>query len=223
MSTSTLTYNSRRNPELTRREILNAALEEFAHKGLLGSRIDVIVSKTNTSKRMIYYYFGSKASLYTEVLKESYARIRQREIDLNLDDLEPEKALRTFIRETLEHFERNIDAVRIIAYENLQCEGTTIASTPEILNLDERTLEILEGILSRGHASGVFRDDDDAPTAVDVHQVLSALALNRVEHRGSFNVLFGRDMLGPEEAPRNRTMIEDAVLRLVLKNPRTWD
>lgn len=84
-------------------------------------------------------------------------------------------------------------------------------------------MEILEGILSRGHASGVFRDDDDAPTAVDVHQVLSALALNRVEHRGSFNVLFGRDMLGPEEAPRNRTMIEDAVLRLVLKNPRTWD
>ncbi len=223
MSTSTLTYNSRRNPELTRREILNAALEEFAHKGLLGSRVDVIVSKTNTSKRMIYYYFGSKASLYTEVLKESYTRIRHHEIDLNLDDLEPELALRTFIRETLEHFERNIDAVRIIAYENLQCEGMTIASTPEILTLDEHTLEILEAILSRGHASGIFRDDTDAPSAVDVHQVLSALALNRVEHRGSFNILFGRDMLGPEESPHNRTMIEDAVLRLVLKHPRTWD
>ena len=222
MSTSTLTYNSRRNPELTRREILNAALEEFAHKGLLGSRIDVIVSKTNTSKRMIYYYFGSKASLYAEVLKESYARIRHLEIDLQTDDLEPETALRIFIRQTLGHFEHNIEAARIIAYENLQCEGTTIAATPEILTLDERTLEILEGILSRGRASGVFRNDDDAPTAVDVHQMLSALALNRIEHRGSFNALFGRDMLGAEESPRLRAMIEEAVLRLVLKKPRTW-
>ena len=222
MSTSTLTYNSRRNPELTRREILNAALEEFAHKGLLGGRIDVIVSKTNTSKRMIYYYFGSKAGLYAEVLKESFARIRHLEIDLQTDDLEPETALRILIRQTLMHFEHNIEATRIIAYENLQCEGTTIAATPEILTLDVHTLEILDGILSRGRASGVFRDDADAPTAVDVHQMLSALALNRIEHRGSFNVLFGRDMLGAEESPRIRAMIEEAVLRLVLKKPRMW-
>lgn len=32
MSTSTLTYNSRLRYELTRREVLNAALEEFATK-----------------------------------------------------------------------------------------------------------------------------------------------------------------------------------------------
>lgn len=39
---------------------------------------------------MIYYYFGSKASLYAEVLK-NLCRIRHLEIDLQTDDLEPPK------------------------------------------------------------------------------------------------------------------------------------
>ena len=220
MSTSAIARNPRRDPELTQREILDAATKEFAHKGPLGGRIDVIASKTNTSKRMIYYYFGSKAGLYREVLKESYARIRHREIDLHPESLEPEAALRILTRETLQHFERNTDAVQIIAYENLQFEGATIAQTPELMTINEKTLGILDDILARGRESGIFRDDDAAPSAIDVHQVLSALALNRIEHRGSFNILFGRDMLGPEESPHIRTMIEDAVLRFVLKNPR---
>lgn len=215
----TAVRNPRRAPELTRQEILDAATAEFADRGPMSGRIDVIASKTNTSKRMIYYYFDSKAGLYTEVLKRAYAQIRRREIDLHPEDLEPEAALRILTRETLQHFERNIDAVRIIAYENLQCRGTTISTTPEFLTINEKTIAILENILERGRAAGVFRDDSRAPSAVDVHQVLSAMALNRIEHRDSFMILFGRDMLGAEESAHIRHIIEDSVLRLVLKNP----
>ncbi len=56
--------------------------------------------------------------------------------------------------------------------------------------------------------------------AIDVHQVLSAMALNRIEHRDSFMILFGRDMLGTEESVHIRQIIEDSVLRLVLKEPK---
>jgi AcrR family transcriptional regulator len=45
-----------------------------------------------TSKRMIYYYFGSKEGLYIRVLEEAYRLIRSAEADLHLDDLEPEEA-----------------------------------------------------------------------------------------------------------------------------------
>jgi len=50
-------------------EILSVATLEFAGKGLAGARIDEIAAATRTSKRMIYYYFGSKEGLYVAVLE----------------------------------------------------------------------------------------------------------------------------------------------------------
>ncbi len=50
-------------PARSREDILDAATEEFAEKGLSGARIDAIALRTSTSKRMIYYYLGSKQAL----------------------------------------------------------------------------------------------------------------------------------------------------------------
>ena len=49
--------------------ILAVATKEFADKGLSGARIDAIADATHTSKRMIYYYYGSKEGLYLAVLR----------------------------------------------------------------------------------------------------------------------------------------------------------
>jgi AcrR family transcriptional regulator len=51
------------------------ATEEFAAFGLSGGRVDAIAEKTRTSKRMIYYYFGSKEDLYLAVLEKAYRKI----------------------------------------------------------------------------------------------------------------------------------------------------
>jgi AcrR family transcriptional regulator len=48
------------DPERTMAEILSVATQEFADKGLAGAGIDERAAATRTSKRMIYYYFGSK-------------------------------------------------------------------------------------------------------------------------------------------------------------------
>ena len=79
------------DPERTRAEILEAATHEFAEKGLAGARVDVIAEATRTSKRMIYYYFGSKEGLYIAVLEAEYRRIRAAEAALHLEDLPPEE------------------------------------------------------------------------------------------------------------------------------------
>ena len=51
------------DPARTMAEILQVATAEFAAKGLSGARIDAIAEATRTSKRMIYYYYGSKEGL----------------------------------------------------------------------------------------------------------------------------------------------------------------
>ena len=62
------------NPDATRANIIDVATIEFATNGYSGARVDEIAERTRTSKRMIYYYFGSKEALYREVLTSYYFR-----------------------------------------------------------------------------------------------------------------------------------------------------
>src|SRR3954470_19776337 len=92
-----------KDPERTKANILEVAEAEFGEKGLAGARIDEIAELTRTSKRMIYYYFGSKEGLYLAVLEEAYRRTREVEAQLHLQDLEPEEALRRLVAFTFDH------------------------------------------------------------------------------------------------------------------------
>jgi AcrR family transcriptional regulator len=86
-----------RAPEQTRRAIIDAAIAEFADKGLSGARVDEIAARTATTKRMIYYYFGGKEQLYATVLEELYGGIRDAERALDLDRLAPMAALKRLV------------------------------------------------------------------------------------------------------------------------------
>ena len=62
--------------ERTRQDILDVARTEFVEHGLSGARVDAIAARMRTTKRMIYYYFGSKQGLYLAVLEQAYRGIR---------------------------------------------------------------------------------------------------------------------------------------------------
>ena len=55
---------------LARRQILAAALEVFSRKGYAGTTLDDITAAANLSKGAIYWYFESKAELFTAILGE---------------------------------------------------------------------------------------------------------------------------------------------------------
>ncbi len=59
-----------RDAERTKSQILAAAAAEFAKHGLAGARVDTIAARSKASKRMIYYYFGSKEALFRVVLTD---------------------------------------------------------------------------------------------------------------------------------------------------------
>uniref|UniRef100_UPI000A6D4A84 TetR/AcrR family transcriptional regulator n=1 Tax=Caballeronia cordobensis TaxID=1353886 RepID=UPI000A6D4A84 len=60
----------KRDPEGTRRRILEAAKSQFAKFGLAGARVDAIAEVAGSNQRMLYYYyFGSKERLYVAVLE----------------------------------------------------------------------------------------------------------------------------------------------------------
>lgn len=52
--------------------ILNAALDEFARKGVAGARVANIVKKANVSQQLLYHYYGSKKRMYRAVIERIF-------------------------------------------------------------------------------------------------------------------------------------------------------
>jgi AcrR family transcriptional regulator len=199
------------DPERTRQEILAAAREEFAEHGLSGARVDAIAARTNTVKRMIYYYFGSKEGLYLAVLEEAYADIRRFEDQLNLDRYPPVEALRRLVDFTFDYDEAHPDFIRLVSNENMH-HAEHMARSVTIRDLNRGVIKMLERVLDRGKREGVFRQSVDP---VDVHLMISSFCFFRVSNRYTFGALFDRDLSAPALRAHHKRMLTDAVLNLL--------
>ncbi|MFT3817511.1 MAG: TetR/AcrR family transcriptional regulator [Rubrivivax sp.] len=199
------------DPERTMADILAVATREFAEKGLAGARIDDIAEAMRTSKRMIYYYFGSKEGLYIRVLEEAYRRIRAIEADLHLDDLPPEDALRRLVGFTVDYQRENPDFIRLVMNENMH-RGEYLAQSQAIQGLNVPAIEGLRRVYQRGLKAGLFRSGIDP---VDLHQSISALSFFNVANRHTFSLIFQRDLESPAAQIARRDSIIEMVVRFV--------
>ncbi|WP_426958202.1 TetR/AcrR family transcriptional regulator [Muricoccus radiodurans] len=197
-----------RDPEATRRDILDAATAEFAEHGLSGARIDAIAARTRTTVRMIYYYFGSKEGLYRAAIERAYGAMRAAERELGLDALTPEGAVQRLVEFVFDYHEANQGFNRLVTIENIhRAEHLSRSST--IAAANATVIETLSAILARGQADGVFRVDADA---VSVHLLITAFPFFRVSNRHTLGLLFGRDPLDEGLRADQRRMCVEAVL-----------
>ncbi|KAA2215264.1 TetR/AcrR family transcriptional regulator [Teichococcus oryzae] len=200
-----------RDAEQTRRSILDAAIAEFAAKGLSGARVDEIAARTQTTKRMIYYYFGSKEGLYAAALEEMYEGIRATEKDLLLDQLPPEEALARLVETTFDYHAEHPEFVRMVTVENIH-GARHIAGSATVSQRNEAVIGLMRRLLDRGVAAGVFRPGLDP---LDLHVLINGFSFHRVANRHTLGVIFGQDMAAPDRAAQQRRLIVEAVLRLV--------
>ena len=192
----------------SRADILAVARAEFVEHGLSGARVDAIAERTRTTKRMIYYYFGSKEGLYSAVLEQAYADIRTSEATLALEDLDPLAALRRLIEFTFDYEAAHPDFVRLIAIENIH-QATYLKQLPMIRSVNANAIATLDSILTRGRQQGVFTR---ACSAVDVHLMISGLCFYRVSNRHTFEALFDCDLAAAEVRDRHKAMVADLIV-----------
>ena len=198
----------------TREDILDVAYAEFAEKGLAGARIDEIAEKTATSKRMIYYHFGSKDGLYRAVLERAYERIRGQEQTARFEDMPPDQALRAIIGHNFDYHFEHPEFVRVVMNENVH-KGEHIATIPNMKARNNTVIEQLRTILERGARQGLFRADIDP---VDVHMTISALSFYNVSNQFTFKHNFGVDLSTPATRARRRVQIVECVMAWVSRH-----
>ena len=198
-----------RDADATRANILSVAIEEFASKGLSGSRVDEIAERTHTVKRMIYYYFGSKEGLYRAVLEHAYDHIRTIESDLDLDSLPPLEALRRVVQVTFDYHNKHPEFVRLVMNENIH-KGAHVGHLANIKDRSRNVIATLRKLIDRGIAAGEFRPQIDP---VELHMSISALCFYNVSNRYTFSTIFGRDMTSIKAAAARREVVADIIER----------
>lgn len=199
------------DPERTMANILEVATREFSEKGLAGARIDDIAAATQTSKRMIYYYFGSKEGLYLAVLEDSYRRMRHNESALHLEDLSPEEALRLLVAYTFDHHLSDEPFIRLVMSENIH-RGEYLAQSRFIQALNVPAISAIEQLYERGVAQGIFRP---GLSALDIHWAISALAFFNVSNRHTFDLIFKANSQSTQAVDHRRATVVDMMVQFL--------
>jgi AcrR family transcriptional regulator len=197
-----------RDPERTRRMILDAATGEFTAKGLNGARVDDIAARAQVNKRMIYHYFGDKEGLYLAVLEETYAGIRNAEIGLKFADKHPVEGMRGLIEFTWDYFIKHPEFLSLLATENLH-RAHYLKQSQRIRDLHSPLVGFITDLLSRGEKLQVFRSGVDP---VQLYISIASLGFFYMSNRFTLATIFGRELDAPDALKERGEHIADVIL-----------
>ncbi|HEY6135737.1 MAG TPA: TetR family transcriptional regulator [Rubrivivax sp.] len=203
-----------RDADRSQQAILGAARDEFAEHGLGGARMERIAERAALDKRLIYYYFQNKDSLFLAVLEDTYLHIREAERQLRLNDLPPAEAVRKLTEFTWNYYLAHPEFLTLLNSANLHrarhLEGSTRArelNTPLIQTLGE--------VLERGRASGAFRGGIDP---MQLYISIAGLCYFYLGNNHTLSAIFGRNLMAPKARSERLSHICDVILGYVLRD-----
>ena len=206
MSRNTETI-SRRDPEASRRRILEAATNVFAVQGLEGARVNDIAEKAGLNKRMLYHYFGKKDALFGAVLEALYKTICEKTERLDLESGTPNGALSRLVDFVVDYYRENPHAITLLNAENLH-KASHLKTSRRIRGMHRPFEEMLQCLLARGEKTGDFRQGLSGP-----HLYISIVGLTYyyLSNGHSLSVFFDRDLYTQSELEAWRRHIHTTV------------
>src|SRR5512134_30941 len=204
-------------PAANRAGIVAAAIDEFAARGFKGASMDAIAARTNTTRALINYYFGSKERLYIAVLEQVYGEIREAEGKLDLDHLPPVEAVRRIVEFTYNYYLTHEGFVRLVVAEN-QARGRHLRKSKMMRTLNRPIIDRLARVIARGRAEGLFRADVDP---IEVHKAIAALGMFNVTNQYTFGAIFQREMGAKGDVARRCEMVTGLILSYLTGGGRT--
>lgn len=197
-----------RDADRSQSTILAAARDEFAEFGLGGARVDRIAERAGLNKRLIYYYFEDKETLFQAVLEQAYRDIREREAGLHLTELEPATAVRRLIEFTWDYYLEHPEFITLLNSANLH-KARHLAESRRARELNSPLIETLAAVLERGRKDGSFRGGVDP---VQLYVSIASLAYFYLSNSHTLSAIFGRDLLSPKARAERLSHMNDVIL-----------
>ncbi|MFD9888282.1 TetR/AcrR family transcriptional regulator [Amycolatopsis sp. NPDC059027] len=159
-----------RDPERTRKLLLDAAAAEFARHGFAGARISAIAARAGVNQQLISYYFDGKEGLY-QALSDSWW---QYENELVTSDMKPSEGIRQYALEAL----KNPDGVRLFAWGGLEYSGPQ--DDPDQVRRAERMRRSVDGIRALQESGQLPAEVD--PACLMIMLMAGAMATTTLPH-----------------------------------------
>lgn len=169
--------NSLREPEV-RDRIFHSALRHFSQKGFAATSLREVALDAQTTKPMIYYYFGSKEGLYssivTEILEEMAEAIR---LHVPLEAPVADRVA-AYCERYLDHFLAKEEIIALVLREVFGLGGAPMAAFAQTLGA--RVRQPLDELLREGMERGELRKDHVFDCATAVSGILNMFILAHV-------------------------------------------
>ena len=159
-----------RDPERTRRLILDAAMTEFGLHGYAGARISAIATRAGVNQQLISYYFDGKQGLYEAVGQQW----RERQRELAPPGTPMSEQLRRYALEAL----HNPDGTRLLAWSGLQYTGP--ADDPDQAARTQALTASVEELRARQQEGKIPADLD--PACLLVMLMAAGMATTTLPH-----------------------------------------
>lgn len=180
----------KRNAEQTREKILRAAITEFAAHGYSGARVERIRQSARANTRMIYHYFGDKSRLYVSVLEHAIGDLRQEEVRLEVDQIDPVEGLLQLFEFIDQHFATHPELITLLSGENL-LRGRFLRSSVKTPIISSPLMPLIDQLLRRGERKGLIRGGIDA---LHLYVVMVALCYFHRSNAHTLSFLFRTDL-----------------------------
>ncbi|WP_170565515.1 TetR/AcrR family transcriptional regulator [Ruegeria atlantica] len=200
---------AKRDAEVTRKNILEAATIEFSEKGFAGARVDLIASRSGANKNMLYHYFGNKEALFTAVLENAYGGLRARQRAVKLGGLSPEDALHELGSATFDAFVEMPHLIRLLNSENL-LNGVHAKQSDLINEMYDPLFAALSTVLEDGVKAGCFRPGID-PT--NLYISMASLVYHYVSNHATLEIIVKRDLMSDENLRARKAHVLEMILR----------
>ena len=203
-----------RDADRSQKDILDAALGEFAEHGLGGARMDRIAQRAAVNKRLIYYYFGNKESLFLAVLERAYENIRGQERQLNLAQVEPTEAIRRLIAFTWDYYLAHPEFLTLLNSENLH-RARHLKQSAKVQTMNSPLIQTIAEVLERGSKLRVFRAGVDP---VQLYISIAGLSYFYLSNSYTLSTIFDRSLLGAKAKVERLSHMTDLVLGYLLRD-----
>lgn len=199
---------TKRDANVSRTRILDAATAEFAAHGFEGARVDAIARRAAVNKNLLYHYFGNKEELFVAVMEAMYRLMRAHHNELEIKDMAPAAAMAELVCATFRLFVERPEVISLLNTENLH-RARHIRRSKTIRDLYDPLQAALAEILAKGEARGDFRQGVDP---VELYISISALGYFYVSNAHTLGFIFHRDLLAPERTREREAHIVEMVL-----------
>lgn len=203
-----------RDAERSQNDILSAALDEFAAYGLGGARMDRIAERAEVNKRLIYYYFENKESLFLAVLEKAYEGIRGEEQRLSLTQVDPIEAIRRLIAFTWNYYLAHPEFLTLLNSENLH-RARHLKKSAKVRSMHSPLVQTLADVLERGAKAGLFRVGVDP---VQLYISIAGISYFYLSNCHTLSTIFDRDLLSPKAKLERLSHMTDMVLGFLVRD-----